>query len=220
MFLSIFVLLKAAHPGVVRQFYHKDNYCLQIHNTETPLFSIKTEKNMKQLLRKRMRQLNRAVSAAGRRAAGERLCRRVEALPEFAAAHCVALFAALADEPDTAPMLGRWAAGRRLVLPRVEGEVMHFYDYDPATVRSGSFGIDEPQQGIACPPADIDLIVVPGVAFTASGFRLGRGRGYYDRYLAQPGFRGCTVGVCYAHQLVDTLPVEPHDIPLQRVLAE
>lgn len=174
---------------------------------------------MKQQFRKRMRQLNRAVSAADRRAAGERLCRLVEALPEFAAARCVALFAALADEPDTGPMLGRWASGRRILLPRVEGETMRFYDYDPASLASGSFGIDEPQRGAACNPADIDLIVVPGVAFTASGARLGRGRGYYDRYLSQPSLRAFRVGVCYAHQIVDALPVEPHDIPLHRVIA-
>ncbi len=173
---------------------------------------------MKQQLRKRMRQLNRAVSAADRRSAGERLCRRVEALPEFAAAHCVALFAALADEPDTMPMLERWAAGRRIVLPRVEGVQMQFYDYDPESLRRGSFGIDEPQRGDACDPADIDLIIVPGVAFTASGARLGRGRGYYDRYLSQPVFRAFRVGICYAHQIVDALPVEPHDIPMHRVV--
>lgn len=173
---------------------------------------------MKQLLRKRMRQLNRAVSAADRSAAGERLCCRVEALPEFAAARCVALFAALSDEPDTRPMLERWAAGRRIVLPRVEGDAMRFYDYDPASLRSGAFGIDEPQQGEACDPADIDLVIVPGVAFTASGARLGRGRGYYDRYLSQPAFRAFRVGVCYAHQIVDALPVEPHDIPMHRVV--
>ncbi len=174
---------------------------------------------MKQQLRKRMRQLNRAVSTADRRSAGERLCRCVEALPEFAAARCVALFAALADEPDTRPMLERWAAGRRIVLPRVEGETMRFYDYDLESLRCGAFGIDEPQRGEACDPADIDLIIVPGVAFTASGARLGRGRGYYDRYLSQPALRASMVGVCYAHQIVDALPVEPHDIPMHRVVA-
>ncbi len=174
---------------------------------------------MKQQLRKRMRQLNRAVSTADRRSAGERLCRCVEALPEFAAARCVALFAALADEPDTRPMLERWAAGRRIVLPRVEGETMQFYDYDPQSLRCGTFGIDEPQRGEACDPADIDLIIVPGVAFTASGARLGRGRGYYDRYLSQPALRAFRVGVCYAHQIVDALPVESHDIPMHRVVA-
>ncbi len=174
---------------------------------------------MKQQLRKWMRQLNRAVSTADRKSAGERLCCRVEGLPEFAAARCVALFAALADEPDTGPMLERWAAGRRIVLPRVEGDEMQFYDYDPESLRSGSFGIDEPQRGEACDPADIDLIIVPGVAFTASGARLGRGRGYYDRYLSQPALRAFRVGVCYAHQIVDALPVELHDIPMHRVVA-
>ena len=56
------------------------------------------------------------------------------------------------------------------------------------------------------------------VAFTADGRRLGRGRGYYDRYLGDPAFRGFRVGVCYAHQLVDDLPVEPHDVRMDRVI--
>ena len=56
------------------------------------------------------------------------------------------------------------------------------------------------------------------VAFTADGRRLGRGRGYYDRYLGDPVFRGFRVGVCYAHQLVDDLPVEPHDVRMDRVI--
>ena len=69
-----------------------------------------------------------------------------------------------------------------------------------------------------CDPADIDFIVVPGVAFTAAGARMGRGRGYYDKYLSQPGFRGVKAGVCYAHQLVGELPVEPHDVFMDYVV--
>lgn len=69
-----------------------------------------------------------------------------------------------------------------------------------------------------CPAGEIDLVVCPGVAFTADGRRLGRGRGYYDRYLGDPVFRGFRVGVCYAHQLVDDLPVEPHDVRMDRVI--
>lgn len=68
------------------------------------------------------------------------------------------------------------------------------------------------------PAGEIDLVVCPGVAFTADGRRLGRGRGYYDRYLGDPVFRGFRVGVCYAHQLVDDLPVEPHDVRMDRVI--
>ena len=116
----------------------------------------------------------------------------------------------------------RWrAAGKRLVLPRVEGDAMRFCDCDPAALRRGAFGIAEPEPGArTCPPGEIDLVVVPGVAFTAGGVRLGRGKGYYDRYLSQAEFRGATVGVCYAHQLVGELPSEPHDVAVDCVVAE
>lgn len=80
---------------------------------------------------------------------------------------------------------------------------MRFFDYDAATLVRGAFGIAEPGPSAReCPPGRIDLIVVPGTAFTEAGARMGRGRGYYDRYLAQPGFRAVKVGVCFAHQLV------------------
>ena len=76
----------------------------------------------------------------------------------------------------------------------------------------------EPGPGASvCPPGDIDLIVVPGVAFTPSGVRLGRGKGFYDRYLTQPGVRALRFGVCYPHQLVGELPAEPHDVAMDRV---
>ena len=67
---------------------------------------------------------------------------------------------------------------------------MRFYDYDPASMNdSGSFGISEPEATALCRPEEIDFIIVPGVAFTAAGMRLGRGKGFYDKYLSQPGFR-------------------------------
>ena len=106
-------------------------------------------------------------------------------------------------------------------MARVEGDAMRFCDCDPAALRRGAFGIAEPEPGArTCPPGEIDLVVVPGVAFTAGGVRLGRGKGYYDRYLSQAEFRGATVGVCYAHQLVGELPSEPHDVAVDCVVAE
>lgn len=173
----------------------------------------------KKEIRRTMKRLNLSLPGSERSERSERLFAEVAATAEFAAARTVALFASLPDEPDTAAALAAWAADKHLVVPRVAGDEMEFYDYLPDAMRSGAFGIDEPQGATPCPPERIDLIVVPGTAFTRAGARIGRGRGYYDRYLSRPGFRARTVGVCYTHQLLDTLPVEPHDVPLDRVIA-
>ena len=165
-----------------------------------------------------MRQLNRALDSRQRLRASAAIFSAVERLPEFRAARTVAVFAALPDEPATDEVLARWASARRVVLPRVEGDAMRFYACRPDALVFGAFGILEPQGERPCPAGEIDLVVCPGVAFTADGRRLGRGRGYYDRYLGDPAFRGFRVGVCYAHQLVDDLPVEPHDVRMDRVI--
>ena len=165
-----------------------------------------------------MRQLNRALDSRQRLRASAAIFSAVERLPEFRAARTVAVFAALPDEPATDEVLARWASTRRVVLPRVEGDAMRFYACRPDALVFGAFGILEPQGERPCPAGEIDLVVCPGVAFTADGGRLGRGRGYYDRYLGDPAFRGFRVGVCYAHQLVDDLPVEPHDVRMDRVI--
>ena len=165
-----------------------------------------------------MRQLNRALDSRQRLRASAAIFSAVERLLEFRAARTVAVFAALPDEPATDEVLARWASTRRVVLPRVEGDAMRFYACRPDALVFGAFGILEPQGERPCPAGEIDLVVCPGVAFTADGRRLGRGRGYYDRYLGDPAFRGFRVGVCYAHQLVDDLPVEPHDVRMDRVI--
>mgnify|MGYP005946055709 FL=1 len=165
-----------------------------------------------------MRRLNRALDSRQRLRASAAIFSAVERLPEFRAARAVAVFAALPDEPATDEVLARWASTRRVVLPRVEGDAMRFYACRPDALVFGAFGILEPQGERPCPAGEIDLVVCPGVAFTADGRRLGRGRGYYDRYLGDPAFRGFRVGVCYAHQLVDDLPVEPHDVRMDRVI--
>ena len=173
---------------------------------------------VKKEIRERMRRLNRALDSRQRLRASAAIFSAVERLPEFRAARTVAVFAALPDEPATDEVLARWASTRRVVLPRVEGDAMRFYACRPDALVFGAFGILEPQGERPCPAGEIDLVVCPGVAFTADGRRLGRGRGYYDRYLGDPAFRGFRVGVCYAHQLVDDLPVEPHDMRMDRVI--
>lgn len=174
----------------------------------------------KKELRKSMKTRNLALGSEERRLAARRIAGQVERHAAFAAADCVALFCALRDEPATEEMLARWAPHKRLAVPRVEGDDMRFFVYDRATLVPGAFGIEEPgPETCEVPPEEVDLAVVPGVAFTAGGARLGRGRGYYDRYLSQPAFRAVKIGVCYRHQLVDELPLEPHDVVMDAVVA-
>jgi 5-formyltetrahydrofolate cyclo-ligase len=68
-------------------------------------------------------------------------------------------------------------------------------------------------------PEEIDLILIPGLAFTRKGERLGRGGGYYDRFLARVGLRAVKLGICFKEQLLEELPIESHDARVDRVLA-
>lgn len=137
----------------------------------------------------------------------------------------VALFSPLPDEVDISEFVDSLAeqSGVRVVLPRVEASAekptMEFYDYHCEGLAVGAYGISEPQGAKPCEVGEIDLMVVPAVAFTLRGERLGRGKGYYDSYLSRDGFRAYTVGVCYEHQVVDSLPTEPHDRLVDEVIA-
>ena len=141
----------------------------------------------------------------------------VAALEQYAAATVVMAFSAMANEPDTDGLHARVAHdGKALVLPRIEPGGLVAVSAGGGT-RRGQFGIIEPL-GEPIDPATIDLIVVPGVAFTAAGWRLGHGRAYYDRFLPT-ATRAFTVGACFTEQLVDELPVDSHDVRLDLVLS-
>jgi len=86
----------------------------------------------------------------------------------------------------------------------------------------GNFGIMEPDVS-KCEevlPQEIDLACVPGLSFDLYGNRLGRGQGYYDRFLSQPEFKGKTVGLQFESQLIKKIPTECHDYPVQYLLTE
>lgn len=92
---------------------------------------------------------------------------------------------------------------------------MRFHFADPASLAAGSFGIHEPPADApVCPVAEIDLFLCPGMAFTTGGVRLGRGKGYYDRALADAKPRPTKVGVCFREQIRQLIPADPHDVPM------
>ena len=143
---------------------------------------------------------------------------KIALLEEVRQASVVALFLSLADEPQTADFVEQLLSqNKRVVVPRIEGEEMNFYDISKG-VAVGAFGILEPVATTPIEPEKIDVMIVPGVAFTKQCARLGRGKGFYDKYLSHKDFRAYTIGVCYPCQVVEDLPSEPHDKIIDEVI--
>ena len=178
----------------------------------------------KATLRRELREALRQFPAEAAAAASRLILPRLETLPEWREARSILAFAPLRTEPDIWPaVLNALAAGKTVCLPRHDpvADVYHpcrLTDPD-RDLAVGSHGVREPAPH--CPRLDIkhlDFILVPGVGFAASGGRLGRGKGYYDRMLATaPGIK---CGVAFDLQLVTGLPLEPHDVQLSLVLTE
>lgn len=167
-------------------------------------------------LRRRMRMVRDLVDDHLMRSV--ELWSKVAELPEYRAAGTVMAFVGAKGEPDTDPLFARLAAdGKRLLLPRVDGHTLVIGDGLAPRVTS-SFGISEPQ-GPTIDPSEVQLVLVPGLAFAADGARLGYGGGYYDRFLALLDEQVPTVGVCFNEQLVDALPTDAHDVRVHRVVS-
>ncbi len=174
----------------------------------------------KEKLRAQVREAGRALSDRAKREASRRLQERVLALPEYAAARVVSLYAPFPSEPDTERLFAQArAAGKRVVFPGYASGGPDLRELsDLADLREGSRGgLRHPPPGPAVPPEQVDVFVVPGMAFDRAGRRLGRGQGFYDRLLAKRGASSTAVGVCFDHALVEPLEVEPHDLPVDYV---
>jgi 5-formyltetrahydrofolate cyclo-ligase len=168
-------------------------------------------------VRERLKQIPAAGWAERSSAAVERLLQQ----SVWHEAKTVLAYRALKDELDLSHALARGQAqGKLLALPRyVAAENAYcaaLFD-DQVNLARGAFGVHEPGPDAEVLPLNrLDVVLVPGVAFDACGRRLGRGRGFYDRLLAQ--VRGIKCGVALDEQIVEELPAEPHDIAMDYIL--
>jgi 5-formyltetrahydrofolate cyclo-ligase len=104
------------------------------------------------------------------------------------------------------------------LYPRITGPDLTFHSGNVLT--PGTLGIHEPDEmAPTIPISEIDAFICPGLAFTTAGHRLGRGRGFYDRALAQAHPRAVKLGVCFDFQIVETTFPEPHDIAMDLILS-
>lgn len=177
-------------------------------------------KHAKAAMRREMRDRLGAMSPALRAEASLVICLAAASLPAFTDARCVALFAPLPSEPDVHPLIEEaWARGKRVVLPLMikHGTVVEL-DWHEVTswddvVVPGPFGVREPDP-LRCTrvrATEVDCAFVPGMAFDAEGYRLGRGGGFYDSFLSRVPPTMPSIGLFFATQKVETVPQEAHD---------
>ncbi|MDI3297702.1 MAG: 5-formyltetrahydrofolate cyclo-ligase [Bacillota bacterium] len=176
-------------------------------------------------MRRRLLAWRRALPREERRAWDRALNRRLVAWAPFREAGLVMGYVAWRGEPDLAPAL-RWRLlrGGAVALPATDPRARRILPrrFLPGMrLVPGPLGIPEPpEEAPPVEPPEIDLILLPGVAFDREGYRLGYGGGYFDRWLARPGLGARTVGVAYAAQILERLPRDPWDRGVEWLLSE
>ena len=152
-------------------------------------------------------------------------CDLLVAQPEYAGAETIMVFLSLHSEISTTPLVLRaWQDGKRVLAPRVSWEQRRML---PVEIRSLTEDIEEtrwslrqPAQGDPVPLSMIDMVTVPGLGFDTRGHRLGRGRGFYDRFLSNPNFTGTICALGFEEQTVDFIPEDSHDIKVDMLVTD
>ncbi len=165
-----------------------------------------------------IQQRKKELSKEEKKASSKAVFEVLENSRVFQEAKHVLCYWSLFDELDTHDFVNKHYVSKRIYLPRVVGKEVEIVPYyGEASMQKGAFGIMEPQGSAISNYKEIDLVIVPGVAFTKEGNRMGRGGGYYDRLL--PLLTNATkVGVCYQCQILDHVPIEVHDIKMDLVI--
>ena len=173
----------------------------------------------KQALRKMIREKKRAMTEAQIQEASARLAQQLYQSPLYRQATTIYGYLPYNQEVRTIPMLEQaLAEGKRVAVPKVYGDEMRFlYIDDLSRVEKGYAGIPEPIDDGPVAEDPTALVLMPGLAFDKAGHRIGYGGGFYDKFLsAEPDHP--TLALCYGFQMLDELPTEEFDIPVDCVL--
>ncbi len=177
-------------------------------------------KTAKETLRKKLKEKRDNLPKEEVEKLSRLVVERIKGLPQYRKAKTVMLYHPVGNEVDLTPLMEEiWRDPKKvLLLPKItaDGEMVAVEVPGRELLRKGKFNIVEPIGGKIVKPEKIDFVAVPGVAFDKRGCRLGFGKGYYDRFL--PRVKGFKAGVAYDFQVVDTVPCEGHDVPLDAVI--
>lgn len=175
----------------------------------------------KRELRRLVRTKKQQFSAADLRTMSEKIISNLLSMPVMKESRTVLMYYSLDDEVNTHDAIDRLVAdGKTVLLPVVIGDnAMELHRYTgPDDLRIGSYGIKEPVGPLYSDYGKIDVAVIPGMSFDHNGNRLGRGKGYYDRFLPRLP-QAKKIGICFPFQIFPTVPTDENDIKMDIVLA-
>lgn len=169
-------------------------------------------------IRRNIKRLRMMLSDMEKEEAAAEVFAQLENTAAFMMADNILIYHSLPDELSTISFLRKWKDRKHFFLPRVNGVNLDLLPYIESELEKGAFDIEEPTGSNLADADDIDMMIIPAVAFDRSGNRLGRGKGFYDRLLAST--KATKVGVGYEFQLLQELPSEPHDVPMDMVITQ
>ncbi len=175
----------------------------------------------KELLRKKFAAIRRKLSHETRKRADKRICTSILRLPKVANSNIICAFFSLPTEVNIAGAIGElFRRKKTVVLPKVSGDDLEIREIrSPEDVVVGAYRVLEPDD--RCPKISkhtVDVFLVPGLCFDSRGFRIGWGKGYYDRLLE--GVEAVKIGVAYQAQVVAHVPHTSYDVPMDIVVTE
>lgn len=177
---------------------------------------------MKEEIREKILYKRTSQAPSDKTPKDEKIVQTLEALPEFQSAKNIMIYIAIHGEVDLGALFNKYKEEKNFILPRVEREnsVLHLFHVKSLDdLTKGSFSISEPKEGLEqIQPEELNLVIVPGVAFATDGHRIGYGGGFYDRLLKKVT---CPkIGVAYEFQIVENVHGEEHDESVDIIITE
>lgn len=178
---------------------------------------IDSEKNT---IRKFIRSEKRKYSIDQKKDRSLNIFRQVEGMPLFQSSETIMAYWSMDDEVFTHDFILKYYKQKQIILPVVKGDTLVLKKFTGLSdlEKGEAYGINEPKGDVYEAIENIDMIIVPGVAFDNNNNRLGRGKAYYDKLLKES--KSYKVGVCFDFQLIEEVPVDEYDIKMDLIISE
>ncbi len=155
----------------------------------------------------------------------QKACQNLVSTPQFQGASTVMMYLSLPHEVDTSEVvLYAWQLGKTVVVPKISWQQRHMIPVQISSLETGFStevaGLRNPVTGVPMPIEEIDLVVAPALGFDRKGNRLGRGASFYDRFFANEQLKAARCGFAFTEQLVDSVPVEERDEPVDFLVTD